>query len=235
MIRFSEGTKPFPDIKLPSEIDEFRNIKSDLDVEEAREYWNKKFSDEPNFAEVTEEQLIADVYGCSEEDFSFDTDVSKPEIQASLEQFEDSIWENKDIEEKKACISDFAEIVALDLGIDNRPDIEYYKADPCDCGCFDPEENVIKINENNLENPNEVVNTVAHEMRHAYQYQRAQNIENYKDLLYAYNFSHYITPYETEDGFVGFTDYQDQYIEAEARAYADQFAEEEAFVIVWED
>ena len=45
------------------------------------------------------------------------------------------------------------------------------------------------------------------------------NPELYIDLLYVYNFTHYISPYVDEDGYLNFIDYQDQLIEAEARAF----------------
>ena len=79
------------------------------------------------------------------------------------------------------------------------------------------------INSCNFDNPQEILDTVAHEVRHAYQFQRAQNPKEEIDYLYAYNFENYITPYVTDGGYVNFTDYQDQLIEAEARAFANLF------------
>ena len=38
---------------------------------------------------------------------------------------------------------------------------------------------------------------------------------------------HYITPYKDEDGYMNFIDYQDQLIEAEARAFAKLFINED--------
>lgn len=118
-------------------------------------------------------------------------------------------------------------MIAEKLEIENRPAIEFYESNPCDCGAFDPDRNVICINQNNFDDPEEIINTIAHETRHAYQFQKAENPENYMDLLYAYNFANYISPYMDEDGYVNFIDYQDQLIEAEARAFADLFRQEE--------
>lgn len=109
----------------------------------------------------------------------------------------------------------------------NPPDVQYYEGHPCDCGCYDPFDNSIWINRNNFDDPQEIVDTVAHEMRHAFQFERADKLETYEDFLYAYNFANYIVPEETEDGFVNFLDYQDQLIEAEARAFAEMFVIEE--------
>ena len=106
--------------------------------------------------------------------------------------------------------------------------MEYFEAPPCNCGAYDPERNVISVNRNIFDDSYEIVNTIAHETRHAYQYRRAQNPENYLDLLYAYNFVNYISPYVDEDGYANFLDYQDQLIEAEARAFANLFRLEDA-------
>lgn len=103
----------------------------------------------------------------------------------------------------------------------------YYNSDPCDYGCYDPDSNTIYINQSSFDDPQEIVDTVAHEMRHAYQYERAQKLETYEDYLYAYNFVNYISPYMSEDGYVNFIDYQDQFVEAEARAFASLFVIEE--------
>ena len=71
-----------------------------------------------------------------------------------------------------------------------------------------------------------MVDTVAHEMRHAYQFQCALRGEAHMDKMYAYNFDHYIVPSLDEDGIFDFIDYQDQLIEAEARAYAKLYRDE---------
>ena len=66
------------------------------------------------------------------------------------------------------------------------------------------------------------MNTVAHEMRHAYQWERSRNPERPEDILYLYNFDNYISPVPLGNGkYLFVVDYMNQYIEAEARAFAD--------------
>ena len=96
------------------------------------------------------------------------------------------------------------------------------------CGAYLPGANVIEINRNTLADPKEVVDTVAHEARHAYQHQRAVLQETKQDILYRINFENYISPIPLADGkYLFFTDYQDQLVEAEARAFANIFRDKE--------
>ena len=62
----------------------------------------------------------------------------------------------------------------------------------------------------------EAADTVAHELWHAYQYERASNPRTKMDHMYLENFNDYITP---SDDFEG---YQSQLLESEARAFAQQ-------------
>ena len=74
--------------------------------------------------------------------------------------------------------------------------------------------------------PAEIVDTIAHETWHAYQHQRANILENKHDYLYKLNFDNYISPTSLGDGkCLFFTDYQEQLVEAEARAFASLFRE----------
>ena len=53
--------------------------------------------------------------------------------------------------------------------------------------------------------------------------------ETWQDTLYKLNFENYISPISLADGkYLFFTDYQDQLVEAEARAFANIFTNKEA-------
>lgn len=78
----------------------------------------------------------------------------------------------------------------------------------------------MELNRNILNNPKEV----AHEARHVYQYQRACIGETRDDVLYAINFLNYIEPVQVDGKYVNFNDYQNQLLEAEARAFAKMFS-----------
>lgn len=228
MIRFSERIMETETIdplwKKYSEISPVTPISA----VEARSFWDNMFSKPIETKSITEEDLQRDIYGRSEEEFLFDFDASDQEIRLVLEKFEDESWDYLSEAEKEEVSQDLLQVIAEKLGIERVPVIEFYESHPNDCGAFNPNKNVVSINRNNFDDPGEIIDTIAHEMRHAYQFQRANNPENYMDLLYAYNFENYIVPYAAEDGYVNFMDYQDQLIEAEARAFASMFRMEDA-------
>ena len=91
------------------------------------------------------------------------------------------------------------------------------------CGAFNFQTNTLELNRNILSNPQEVVDTVAHEVRHGYQYQRACIGETRVDVLYAINFLNYVNPVQIDGKYVNFNEYQNQLIEAEERAFAKLF------------
>jgi hypothetical protein len=93
-------------------------------------------------------------------------------------------------------------------------------------GFYSPSDNTINLNRQYFDDPVELVNTIAHEMRHAYQEYRAGLLETREDALYRVNLDNYISPIPLPGGgWLFFTDYQDQYVEVDARAFANLFTE----------
>ena len=115
------------------------------------------------------------------------------------------------------------------LGLKDIPEVVYFQDDPSNMGVYYASFNMLGVNECLLEDPTELVDTVAHELRHAYQHLRAEMPQNYEDLLYKINLANYISPMFNEDGdCLLYTDYACQFVEAEARAFARLFTKEEA-------
>lgn len=228
MIRFQDGQNR---IEMPEGVlvRDFRDIKPSTEITktEAQDFWNDVFGEPKKRKELSFEDVVADVYGRDEEEFSFDIDINSEEIREALDNFRNEAWSELSEDDKCRVISDFAGVVGKVLDLSKIPKIDYFEGHPCDCGCYDPYDNEIWINKKILNDPQEIVDTVAHEMRHAFQYERANKLETYEDFLYAFNFANYIVPEETADGYVSFIDYQDQLIEAEARAFASMFVVEE--------
>ena len=144
------------------------------------------------------------------------TDVER--LDSSLDSFQSGTWENLSTDEQKAAMSDLADYVKDVIGFENPPDIVYYN-NPVDgdYGGYSPGTNTLSVNEYMLYDNNEAADTIAHELWHAYQHERAMNPQSAKDYQYQYGFDNYIRP---DDDF---TAYQDQLVEAEARAFAQQF------------
>ncbi len=228
MIRFS-GLEVISELsELVRQPNRFKDIKPETDItgDEVQEFWDAFFL-KPIETDINEESIVQDVYGRSEDEFQFDFDIETPELKRLLYEFSRTCWDELPEDEKIKRIDQLVSMIGDQLGVEKKPQIEFYNAGIYDCGAYDPETNTIAINKANLDDPVEIVDTVAHEMRHAYQFQRAKNPQNYMDLLYAYNFTNYINPYVDKDGYVNFTDYQDQLIEAEARAFAKLFVMKE--------
>lgn len=228
MIKFSETPTKFERLDDPSQLEGYQSIRpsGDISKKEAQSFWDDLFAEPIEDDDEIENRIKQDVYGRSEEDFTFDIDVKSKEIQESLTSFKETTWNGLDNVEKETAIVALEEAIASSLGINETPRIEFYEGEKWDCGSYVPDKNLIRVNRNNFDSPLDLVNTIAHETRHAYQFQRACNIENYMDFLYAYNFTHYITPVLTRNGYVNFIEYQDQLVEAEARAFADIFERE---------
>lgn len=139
-------------------------------------------------------------------------------LDSFLESFQPETWENLTVDEQKAAMSDLAGYVNDVIGFDNPPQIVYYNNPVAgDYGGYSPSTNTLEVNEYMLYESDEAADTVAHELWHAYQHERALNPQSAKDYQYQYGFDNYIRP------DVDFTAYQDQLVEAEARAFAQQF------------
>lgn len=232
MIRFQETSERKNCSELPSSTG-FQDIKptGSLSNEEALSFLTGLFSVDPEIRDMhaaDEENLLTEIFGRSENEFDFNFEVDN-EIQTVLHRFAPTKWEKMSGEEKETTISELVAVIGRKLGLDENPTVHYYDGQNGSYGAYLPEKNCIEINRGTLFDAKEVVDTVAHEMRHAYQYQRAMCCETMQDKLYLLNFENYISPIPLSDGkYLLFTDYQDQLVEAEARAFANLFTSKEA-------
>lgn len=168
-----------------------------------------------NYEEIYEEiENEALALGYKDIDIEANTEV----LEQSLERFEEDTWEDLEIYEQREAINELSDYIKDIIGFENPPAIEYYNsAREGEYGVYDPVTNTLQINENMLYNSKEAADTVAHELWHAHQQECALQPKSPRDYQYQYNFDNYINP---EDGF---EQYQNQLVEAEARAFAAQF------------
>ena len=137
-----------------------------------------------------------------------------------LSRFGQERWEQLTPSERRHAMEELADYHASILGVREKPELVYYKTDdPGDYGKFSNALNVIYINENNLDNAAETADTISHEYRHKYQHERAELLENDRDLAYRTGFENYIRPENDYEG------YQKQLVEADAIAYANAVRE----------
>lgn len=230
MIKFGETIEEQSGKELPPLLT-YKDIapKSRLSIAESKQFWNTLFCEKgeaQHVEPVDEEWFLSEIFGRDESDFTFDFNVHDESIQSCLMRFDDTHWNSLTEAQKRDLICEFGETLARKLGLEEVPEIDFVKKAELSCGSFKQRYNSIEINTNIFCDPKEVIDTVAHEMRHAYQYQRANILETREDLLYKANFDNYVSPIPLGDGkYLFFIDYQDQLVEAEARAFAKLFSE----------
>jgi hypothetical protein len=190
---------------------------------EAKAFWDDVFSDSSinDTNELTDVNLWVEIFDRNPDgfvfDFPFDDKVTK-----ALNRFDEGEWPQLTTSERLEAMRAFVELLAAKLGLEEIPEIILFDGPEHLLGAFIEGEGNVEINKILLEDPNALVNTLAHEMRHAYQYEHAQNPQCWQDILYKLNFEYYVTPE------MSFEDYQDQLVEAEARAFANMFTLKEA-------
>lgn len=139
-------------------------------------------------------------------------------MDALLDNFQDTNWENSELDDKKQSMTELADYVIEITGNENPPDIVFRDdMGEGEYGGYNPSSNTLEINENMLDDSAEAADTVAHELWHAYQQQCAEDPSSERGRDYQDGFENYISP---EYDFEG---YQNQMVEAEARAFAQNF------------
>ncbi len=148
------------------------------------------------------------------EDINNKFDISN-ETRESLASFEQNNWDNLSEVEKEKAVEKLRDSIAEDLKLENKPNIAYYNNDaPGDYGGYAASTNTIYINRFNMDDAAETADTIAHESRHCWQHERAENPQTEQDYQFKENFDDYVRP---EDDFY---EYQNQPVEADARNYA---------------
>ena len=230
MIKFGDVSSELQKNSL-EDTNAYKEIKPQeaLSKEMADDYWDNLFENEIETPEFDDELLFS-VFDRSEDEFDFDFEISDDIIEL-LQKIKGSEWAYLDDAEKADTIEALSDKISEMLELKERPDISYYDADKNDCGVYNQATHSVELNRSLLNDPDELIDTIAHELRHAYQHQKAMIPESELDLLYRVNFDNYISPLPLGDGkFLFFTDYQDQLVEVEARAFAKQFSKMEVAI-----
>lgn len=136
------------------------------------------------------------------------------EVKDSLENFNQERWERMSPEEQKEAITELRDCVATDLELDNKPEVKFYDVpDSTDFDGYSAKENAIYINEYNMGDARETADTIAHESRHCWQHERAENPQTEQDYEFKENFEDYVSP--SDD----YQEYKNQPVEVDARQY----------------
>lgn len=207
---------------------EYQNIKpsAPLSKEQAIRFWDNRFADtfQEEDRESCEEDIWGEIFGRDENEFTFDFEIDE-NLRALLDRFNSAKWDTLCREERMEVICQFVQLLSDKLELTTAPDIVLFDGPPTLLGAFNPNENCIELNAELLDRPDFLKNVIPHEIRHAYQHQRSNMQETRMDMLYHANFDNYIDPVWLSDHTcLFFTDYQDQLVEAEARAFANLFS-----------
>lgn len=150
------------------------------------------------------------------EDVANKSDISD-ETRENLGAFEQNKWDNLSQVEKEQAVEKLRDSIAEDLQLENKPNIAYYNnEDPGDYGGYAASTNTIYINRFNMGDATETADTIAHESRHCWQHERADNPQTEQDYQFKENFDNYVRPE------LNFEAYQSQPVEQDARDYAAQ-------------
>ncbi|MBR4731557.1 MAG: InlB B-repeat-containing protein [Lachnospiraceae bacterium] len=190
----------------------------------------------------------AEIYDRYGDEFKFG--VNKDQVKDTLTLFSASSWAGAHPLVKNVAVTTLAVQLTGMYGIKKMPSIVKglpRGADPSTTmGGYVDANNTLYLNPKLYENGylvsedgkrtpacHELALTIAHELRHAYQHQRAKNPQGKTDYLYAYNFgelgysrANYIAPIKNASGkYVNYNEYQDQLVEAEAFGIEELFKE----------
>jgi hypothetical protein len=195
--------------------------------QEVSDFIAKEFEKVHDEAESdTYDKLLSEVFNRSEDEMDIDFNISE-QIKSVLEKFKSEEWGEMDTKEQMSAVRELVKTIGKELQLDRLPEVELLSdGDEEAYGLFDAISNKIILNPKYFDDPGELVNTVAHELRHAYQHMRAEMLETKEDALYKINFENYISPLPLPGGgYLFYVDYLDQYVEVEARMFANLFTE----------
>lgn len=193
---------------------------------EIDDFWNSEFQNVADKQEIDPyDELVSEVFNRSEDELNINFDVAS-DLSDLLEHFSPEVWRDMNEDERLGIAKEFADTLGEKLDLKESPEIVLTDGKDGEYGGFVPSRNCIEINRMYLDDPKELVDTISHEMRHAYQHYRADLLETKEDALFRVNFDNYISPLELPSGgYLMFYDYWNQYVEVDARAFANKFTE----------
>lgn len=168
----------------------------------------------------------------NEEEWSLVDFLDLCELDDVMQLFEPDIFKYLSEEHKSGVMDKFRDKVAEELQLENPPEIiTDALEDEATHGCYDPALNIVVINTAIMQDGAQVRMTLAHEIRHAWQYERAALPEESQtafDKALKENFNNYISPKDN------YRAYRSQLVEMDAREYANGLVEDMYFSQVQE-
>lgn len=140
-----------------------------------------------------------------------------------------TVWNQSTIEQRKDILTKYLAELALIYGVTVSPNINFFSGNQSTRGTYSHSRKMVSINENYLTRSDsyQIMQTVIHEMRHAYQHAAvedpgsykvsAETIKRWKD-----NFANYKS---TDDGKTTYSQYVSQPVEYDAKNFAKQYTD----------
>ena len=227
MLRFEEHienqTKPEADF-----IRGYKGIVPEVSRtdDEISKFWNDEFASGDDFNEFDDyDTLLSEVFNVDADKIDIEFAVDD-ELKELLDVFKPDNWSEISPKEKMSHVEHLTKKLSNCLELKQCPNICWLKDMKDNLGEYLCENNTINLNADYLDDSKETVDTVAHELRHAYQHMRAEICETLVDVLYKCNFVSYIAPESLPGGgCLHFFDYYNQYVEVDAREFANKITE----------
>lgn len=227
MIKTTDVTERNDNLKGESSFRGIRSVEK-LSISDADAFWKSEMGAKETRFEIdpeTYDYLLSEAFNRSEESINIDFEIDES-ILSRLKEFNPQNWEALSLEAKHELMRELVKDVGDRLGLPVLPSLVVQERDNGEQGWYDEKTRTIGITAEILNDPKELVDTLMHELRHAYQHYRVEQLQNFDDARYAVGFENYIAPVPLPyRGTLFFEDYRNQFVEAEARAFAKLFTE----------
>lgn len=138
--------------------------------------------------------------------------------------FSNKVWQSISEQTKKRALKWIADCIAENLGLKHRPNLKYINLPPAaddgghtvQLGVYSAQKNTIYINIQFISDSYGIVETIAHELRHAWQNQVSKTRDSKQSIIMANNFMNYVSINDSAKY------YNYQPLERDARKYASE-------------
>ena len=140
-----------------------------------------------------------------------------------------TVWNQSTIEQRKDILTKYLAELALIYGVTVSPNINFFSGNQSTRGTYSHSRKMVSINENYLTRSDsyQIMQTVIHEMRHAYQHAAVEEPDSYEVSAetikqWKNNFANYKS---TDDGKTTYSQYVTQPVEYDAKNFAKQYTD----------
>ncbi|MBR0208939.1 MAG: hypothetical protein IJQ43_08580 [Oscillospiraceae bacterium] len=145
-------------------------------------------------------------------------------------EFSKDTWNKASIEQRKAMLQAYMQRVAEIYGVTVASEIVFYNGERGSRGAYSPGENCVRINENYLSRSDsyQIMQTMIHEMRHAYQHAAVEHPESYivsAETIAAWEQNFKWENYKSQQKGNTYAEYVSQPIEWDAKNFARQYSD----------